>query len=239
MAPQTPGVKHIFRRVYLWEWPVRIYHWLTAAAVAVLAATGLLIGAPLAFMTTSSASGSYWFGTVRFLHFASAYLFFFALVLRVYWLFMGNRHARWSAFVPIGRFREYVRDLWGVIRTDVLQLRKPPLDFVGHNPMAATTYFAIFVLSAFQVASGFALYAPMSASWLPHLFAWVTPLMGGDAHVRLWHHAAMWGFLLFAAIHVYLVIFHDVVESRGELSSMVGGSRFVEEGEVHEAPTRG
>ena len=94
--------------------------------------------------------------------------------------------------------------------------------------MAATTYFVIFVLSAFQIATGFALYAPTSLNWLPQLFAWVSPLMGGDATVRLWHHAVMWVFLLFLGVHVYLVIFHDVVESRGELSSMVGGSRFVE-----------
>lgn len=220
--------KHIFRRVYLWEWPVRIYHWITAAAVTVLAGSGLLIGAPLAFMSTHEASAGYWFGTVRFVHFAAAYLFFFALVLRVYWLLVGNSHARWSAFIPVGRFGAYLRELWAVIRTDVLQLQKPPLDFVGHNPVAATTYLVIFVLSVFQIATGFALYAPMSGSWLPGLFAWVSPLMGGDATVRLWHHAATWAFLLFAVIHVYLVLFHDIVESRGELSSMVGGSRFVE-----------
>jgi Ni/Fe-hydrogenase 1 B-type cytochrome subunit len=115
-----------------------------------------------------------------------------------------------------------------VVRTDVLQIEKPPLDFMGHNPVAATTYFAIFVLSVCQIATGFALYAPTSLSWLPQLFAWVSPLMGGDATVRLWHHAMTWVFLLFAGVHVYLVVFHDVVESRGELSSMVGGSRFVE-----------
>ena len=222
----TPS--HIFRRVYLWEWPVRIYHWITAAAVTVLAGTGLLIGHPLALMSSGEASSSFWFGTVRFLHFSAAYLFFFALVLRLYWMFVGNRYARWSAFVPIGRFREYVTDVKKVIRTDVLQIEKPPLDFVGHNPVAATTYFVIFVLSLFQIASGFALYAPTSLSWLPQLFAWVSPFMGGDATVRLWHHAATWVFLLFLGVHVYLVIFHDVVESRGELSSMGGGSRFVE-----------
>jgi len=220
--------KHIFRRVYLWEWPVRIYHWITAAAVTVLAGSGLLIGAPVAFMSTHDASGGYWFGTVRFLHFAAAYLFFFALLLRIYWLFVGNRYARWTAFIPVGRFRAFLRDAKEVIRTDVLQIRKPPLDFVGHNPVAAMTYFFIFVLSLFQIATGFALYAPTSLSWLPQLFAWVSPLMGGDATVRLWHHAATWVFLLFLGVHVYLVIFHDVVESRGELSSMVGGSRFVE-----------
>jgi Ni/Fe-hydrogenase 1 B-type cytochrome subunit len=222
------ATKHIFRRVYLWEWPVRIYHWTTAAAVAVLAATGLLIGAPLAFLTTGEAYEHRWFGTARFLHFAAAYVFFFAFVLRVYWLFVGNRYARWSAFVPLGRLRQYAADVWSVVRTDVLQLQKPPLDFIGHNPVAATTYLVIFVLTAFQIATGFALYAPMSGSWLPSLFAWIVPLMGGDANVRVWHHAATWAFLLFAAVHVYLVLFHDVVESRGELSSMIGGSRFVE-----------
>ena len=222
----TPS--HIFRRVYLWEWPVRIYHWITAAAVTVLAGTGLLIGHPLALMSSGEASSSFWFGTVRFLHFSAAYLFFFALVLRLYWMFVGNRYARWSAFVPIGRFREYFTDVKKVIRTDVLQIEKPPLDFVGHNPVAATTYFVIFVLSLFQIGTGFALYAPTSLSWLPQLFAWVSPFMGGDATVRLWHHATMWPFLLFLGVHVYLVIFHDVVESRGELSSMVGGSRFLE-----------
>jgi Ni/Fe-hydrogenase 1 B-type cytochrome subunit len=220
--------KHIFRRVYLWEWPVRIYHWITAAAVTVLAGSGLLIGAPVAFMSTHDASGGYWFGTVRFLHFAAAYLFFFALVLRIYWLFVGNRFARWTAFVPVGRFGQFTKDTWNVIRTDVLQIKKPPLDFMGHNPVAAATYLVIFLLSVFQIATGFALYAPMSGSWLPGLFAWVSPLMGGDANVRVWHHAGTWAFLLFAVIHVYLVLFHDVVESRGELSSMVGGSRFVE-----------
>ena len=221
----TPA--HTFRRVYLWEWPVRIYHWMTAASVGVLAGTGLLIGHPLAFMSTGDASG-FWFGTVRFLHFAAAYLFFFALVLRLYWLVVGNRYARWSAFIPLGRFRQFVGDLWRVTRTDIVELDKAPLEFMGHNPLAATSYLVIFVLSLFQIATGFALYAPMSLSWMPQIFAWVTPLLGGDAGLRLWHHAGMWAMLLFALIHVYLVIFHDVVEARGEVSSMVSGSRFVE-----------
>lgn len=225
--------KHIFRRLYLWEWPVRIYHWGTALAVFVLAATGLAIGAPLALLETGEAYGNYWFGTVRFLHFAAAWVFFFMFLLRLYWFVMGNQYARWSAFVPLGRFRTYVRDLWAVIETDVLQIRKPPLDFVGHNPVAATTYLVIFLLTIFQIATGFALYAPMSHAWIPSLFAWVTPIFGTDLEVRAWHHAVMWVFIVFVAIHVYLVIFHDVVEARGELSAMVGGSRFVEHGVEH------
>ena len=37
------------------------------------------------------------------------------------------------------------------------------------------------------------------------------------------------GFYPFAAIHVYLVFYHDYVEGRGEISSMGGGWKFIEE----------
>ena len=39
----------------------------------------------------------------------------------------------------------------------------------------------------------------------------------------------MWFFILFAVIHVYLVFYHDYVEGRGEISSMGGGWKFIEE----------
>ena len=64
-------------------------------------------------------------------------------------------------------------------------------------------------------------------SALPHMFAWIVPLMGGDLRVRQWHHAMMWFFILFAIVHVYLVFYHDYIEGRGTTSSMVGGWKFV------------
>jgi Ni/Fe-hydrogenase 1 B-type cytochrome subunit len=39
----------------------------------------------------------------------------------------------------------------------------------------------------------------------------------------------MWFFILFAVVHVYLVFYHDYVEGRGEMSSMGGGWKFIEE----------
>jgi Ni/Fe-hydrogenase 1 B-type cytochrome subunit len=73
------------------------------------------------------------------------------------------------------------------------------------------------------------MYAAMSQSWLPHRFAWVVPLMGGDFAVRQWHHAMMWFFIIFAIIHVYLVFYHDYVEGRGVISSMAGGWKYIED----------
>ena len=62
----------VFDRVYIWERPVRLYHWVTVVSMLVLIATGLIVGRPPAFMTTGDASASQWFGTVRFVHFAAA-----------------------------------------------------------------------------------------------------------------------------------------------------------------------
>jgi len=218
-----------FERVYVWERPVRLYHWVTVAGMVVLIATGLLIGAPLALMSSGDASSQYWFGTVRMLHFSAGFIVTFALVLRVYWMFAGNEHATWDNFYPLTPrlLVKQVSSVWKVVEADILQIRVRPYDFVGHNALAAWSYGGIFLLTLFQVVTGFGLYAPMTTWWFPHLFAWVVPLMGGDAHVRLWHHLATWAFLVFTMIHVYLCVFHDYTEAHGEISSMISGARLV------------
>jgi Ni/Fe-hydrogenase 1 B-type cytochrome subunit len=45
----------------------------------------------------------------------------------------------------------------------------------------------------------------------------------------------MWIFILFVIVHVYLVFYHDYVEGRGEVSSMFGGWKFIEEEVFDEA----
>jgi Ni/Fe-hydrogenase 1 B-type cytochrome subunit len=217
-----------FERVYIWERPVRLYHWTTALSMVVLIATGLLIGAPPALLTSGDASASQWFGTVRFLHFAAGYVFLFALVLRIYWMFMGNQYARWNNFYPLTPTyakRQFLAVL-RVLKVDILQLQKEPDQIRGHNAMAALTYGVVFLASLFQIATGFALYAPMSDAWLPQLFAWIVPAMGGDGNVRIWHHLVTWFFIVFTLIHIYLSLFHDVVEAEGEISSMVSGTKY-------------
>jgi len=217
-----------FQRVYIWEAPVRLYHWVTVVSMVMLAATGLIIGRPPAFLTAGDASASQWFGTVRFLHFASGYVFLFAFVLRIYWMFMGNEYARWHNFYPLTPklLKRQFTHVLRVLRVDVLQLVKQPDQIKGHNAMAAITYGVVFLASAFQIATGLALYAPMSAAWLPQMFAWVVPAMGGDANVRIWHHLMTWFFIIFSGLHIYLSVFHDYVEAEGEISSMVSGSKY-------------
>jgi len=213
-----------FRRVYVWEFPVRLYHWVNALCVVVLCVTGYLIGRPLAITYSSEAYQQYWFGTVRFLHFVTAFVFFFNFLVRLYWGFVGNQYAKWSNFIP--NHRAQWREMIEVMKVDVLQTRVQGLITVGHNALAGLIYFLSFLAFLFQSLTGFALYSSMSQARLPRLFAWITPLIGGDFAVRQWHHIFMWFFIWFTLVHVYLVFYHDYIEGRGTTSSMVGGWKF-------------
>ena len=219
-----------FERVYLWERPVRLYHWVTVLSLTVLVATGLMIGNPPGLRPAVDASASFWFGWVRFLHFVASFAFVFVFVVRVYWMFAGNEYARWDNFLPLTRrgLKAHAADAVTVLKVDILQLQKQPVDFLGHNALASASYLVVFLTTIFEAVTGFGLYAAMSHSWLPQLFAWVVPLMGGDASTRQWHHAATWVFVLFAIVHIYLTLYHDWVEGHGEVSSIISGSRFVE-----------
>jgi Ni/Fe-hydrogenase 1 B-type cytochrome subunit len=215
------------REVYVWEMPVRIYHWVNMLSIVILCITGYIIGNPPAFISGTEASLNYWFGTVRFVHFVCAFVFFFNFIFRLYWGFAGNEFARWYNFIPLKRCQW--KEMLDVIRVDVLQLTHKKIDSIGHNSLASLVYFVTFLLFLLQCITGFGMYAAMSKSFLPKLFAWVVPLLGGDIHVRQVHHVLMWGFILFAIVHVYLVFYHDYIERRGVTSSMIGGWKFIEE----------
>lgn len=214
------------KRIYVWELPVRFYHWINALCITALIITGYIIGNPPALQSSSEAYMGYWFGTVRFIHFVAAFIFFFNFIFRLYWGFAGNNFAKWNQFIPHTKkqFNEIIR----VLKIDVLQGNGKEILSYGHNALAGLTYFLTFLVFLFQAITGFGMYAAMSNSWFPHLFAWIVPLMGGDFAVRQWHHMMMWFFIIFSLIHVYLVFYHDYVEGRGVISSMAGGWKFVE-----------
>lgn len=213
-----------YRRIYVWEMPVRIYHWINGICVLILIVTGYLIAKPLGLFYSHEAYQQYVFGTVRFVHFVAAFVYFFNFLVRCYWGFVGNRYSRWSTFIPFSR--AHWAEIKEVLKVDILQTDIKGKISIGHNALAGMIYFLSFLVFLFQALTGFALYSAMSSSFFPQLFSWILPLMNGDFAVRQWHHAMMWFFIVFAFIHVYLVFYHDYVEGRGTTSSMVGGWKF-------------
>lgn len=234
MSTQSTGVRDIFRangsapveyrRVYVWEMPVRAYHWINAIALTALCITGFLIGHPVRIAYASEAYQQYWFGWVRFIHFASAWVYVFNFLARLYWGFVGNKYARWTNFFPLTKKQQ--QEIADVVKTDVLQVKMHGEISTGHNSLAALIYFFTFLVFVFQTITGFALYSSMSESWIPRMFKWVVPLMGGDMGVRFWHHTLLWFFVTFVIVHIYLAFYHDYIEGRGTVSSIIGGWKF-------------
>lgn len=221
---------HDYQRVYVWEQPVRWFHWINFLCVVVLGVSGYLISHPPAFMSAGEASSGFWFGKVRFVHFATAYVFLANFLFRLYWASAGNKYTHWRNFFPVSK--QQLRQVLAVLKVDVMQSSDQPVHTLGHNALAYFTYMGTGLLTLFQVTSGFALYAPMSGFWFPHLFDWVVPLFGSEQNLRQFHYVVLWFFVVFTLVHIYLVFYHDYVEGHGVLSSMVGGWKFMETADI-------
>ena len=76
------------KSVYVYEAPVRLWHWINAASITVLALTGYFIGKPLPTMP-GEASANYLMGYIRFAHFTAGYLLAVGLIGRAYWALVG------------------------------------------------------------------------------------------------------------------------------------------------------
>ncbi len=228
-----------FKRVMVWELPVRFFHWVNVLSITVLTVTGFIIANPPALHSSAEATNLHLFGIVRFIHFGAAYIFFFNMILRIYWSFVGNQFASWRTFWPFSK--KMWNNFWHVLKIDILLLNEDHPDVknisIGHNSVAAFSYLALFLIALTSIFTGFALYADTSGWWLPKLFSWVTPMFGGDFMVRTIHHISMWGFILFTLVHVYLVFYHDWLEGRGEVSSMFSGYKFVRDDRIKK-PTK-
>jgi len=89
--------------------------------------------------------------------------------------------------------------------------------------------FLMFVLgSIFMIFSGLALYGEGTgmASWQFRWFtSWLQPLIGDSQALHTWHHFGMWYLIIFAIIHVYLVIREDIFLHETVISTMINGWR--------------
>ena len=219
-----------YERIYVWQWPIRLFHWTIVASITTLFVTGLLIANPI-LTATGEASNVFVHARVRQVHFIAGFVFAIAYLWRACWLVLGNRFAR-TGFPFVWRarwWRDLARQAWDYLRFD---FGTPHL---GHNALGGLSY-TLFVagLGLFQVVTGFALFAESDpGGFLDDVFGWAIPMLGGSARTHMWHHLAAWGFAIFAILHVYIVMLDARQYRNGLLISMITGHKFrrVREGE--------
>lgn len=222
----TPSREHRqdLVRVYVWELPVRVTHWLIFLSIMVQAVTGIYIGHPF-IIVAGAARDHFVMGWMRTIHSYTAIVFTLSVLSRIAWMFMGNRYSRWSEFIPVARKR--LGGLWGTFRWYVFTRRNPP-PFVGHNPLAGLTYVAVFGLYLLMIATGLAMYSGKAPVGSPmRLFGFLVPLLGGLQSARLLHHIIMWLLLGFMVHHIYSAVLMSIAESNATMESIFSGTKFV------------
>jgi Ni/Fe-hydrogenase b-type cytochrome subunit len=232
-AGAAAGARGGSRWVYLWHWPIRAMHWLAAGSIVALIATGFYIGRPY-FMTGGEASDHFLMGRMRFVHFVAAAVLVGTAVVRVYWLFAGNRYERWTALFPVTP--KSIRGLFQMVGYYLMLPGARHPRYLGHNPLQQLSYTGIYVAAALAVVTGFALYAQAEpGGFIWRLTAWWLPFFpGGLRGVRLVHHVLTWVFLIFIPLHVYLALRADVMDREGTASSILSGGRWVPAGQRFE-----
>ncbi|EHR70048.1 Ni/Fe-hydrogenase, b-type cytochrome subunit [Burkholderiales bacterium JOSHI_001] len=213
------------RSVYVYQVPVRIWHWTNALAIVVLAVTGWLIASPLP-TPVGEASDHYMMGYIRFTHFAAGYVLAIGLLGRTYWAMVGNIYAKELYWVPLFQL-EYWKDVWAMMKWYAFASPRPS-QYIGHNPLARFAMFFLFLApTTMMVLTGFALYAEgqQAGSWFEGIFGWVIPLFGQSQDVHTWHHLGMWGLLCFVLVHVYAAVREEILGRSSMVSTMLSGWR--------------
>ena len=128
-------------KILVWDWPVRLGHWLMVGGFA------------LAWLTGDSE-------TFRLVHVIAGATVLAVAAFRLPWGFIGSRYARFVDFVrgPVA-VKDYVLSL----------LRLQPAHHVGHNPAGGWAIVLLLGLGILTGLAGWATYNDLGGHWLEEL----------------------------------------------------------------------
>jgi Ni/Fe-hydrogenase b-type cytochrome subunit len=191
---------------------VRITHWIAALAIVVMVGSGLQIfnaypafhrkgDGPFPLWPFEGRAAPHWatFGGWlaggRMWHFAMMWVLVTdGLIYLAYVYLRGG----WRDLVPR---RGDIRDAWQMIKFYTFLRKDHPLQG-KHNALQKSAYFTLPILAALIVASGVAIWKPVTLGWL-------TALFGGYVWARWWHFVLMLAVVVLATVHVFMVLTVD------------------------------
>lgn len=228
----------------VWDAPTRLFHWTNFVCFLALAAIGtvILYSKPLGI----SSDGKVLLKTI---HVWFGYIFTVNLVLRIAWMFVGNRYARWFALLPFrkGYWTEFLAYLRGFSCSDV----RP---YLGHNPVARVIVFLLIIMLVIQALTGLVLagtdiYYPPFGHWIA---AWIAA-PGSDpssivpydktgvdpvsweamrsfrSPVLTVHYWGFYALLVAVIIHIAGVVTVELRERNSIVSAMIAGRKVLDQ----------
>ncbi len=218
---------------------MRLNHWVVAFSMIGAIATGFYIGHPY-YQTfiADPAVTKYVMAWNRWIHFMIAIIFDVSSIVIAYMYFFSRFEKPYKKIIPNGKnIKEFVEVLLNLITLN----RRKNFDST-HADSFNTVFFLVFhLMLAWMLLTGLQLYVHGLASglssignwwpWMLHLVTdWTIPVTGGTLmDVRISHHYTMWAIIVWIAFHIYYQVWRTIFWKEGDISIVVGGSKFVKE----------
>lgn len=228
-----PGYTQIKRR----SGALRIIHWVNVVAMIVAIATGLYISHP--YYQTFMADGAvdkYVMAWNRWGHFIVAIIFDVTAIVIGYLTFFSRLEQPWKKAIPnkanLIEFAEVFINL-------VTLNRRKKFDSTYNDSFNVIFFFIFHFLLIWMLLTGLQLYVvglgsglSSIGSWWPSMLHFVTdwtiPVTGGTImDVRISHHYTMWLLIVWVVFHIYYQVWRTVFWKEGDISIIVGGSKYV------------
>jgi len=210
------------KRIYVWQIPIRLFHWINAICISILFTTGLYIGNPIVGVH-GEAAVNFLMGNIRYLHFATAMIFTANMLFRFYWFFAGNEYSK----LTFWRL-SFWQNFYAASRYYIFLTKKHPSN-IGHNSIGQLFYLLfIWIIGITMIITGMAMRAGEAPQGvLNWIFGWVVPTFDGEYNIRILHHSLAWGYAFFIIGHLYMVFRQDMLEKDGTVSSIINGYKFI------------
>ncbi len=208
------------RFVYVWEVPVRLTHWVNFFCIIILSVTGYYIHNPF-IHAHDIINTPYVMGTIRYIHYLTGVVFSVSVLLRIWWMIVGNKYANlmyfFKIFTPSGmsKFFDYLKYY--------MFIGKKTPHVLGHNPVALMAYVVLFCLFIYQIVSGLTLWGLADPNG--QLYAstlWLRNIMHIQ-WIRFFHYLVMFLIFGFVINHLYSAVLMDFKTQSGEISSIFTG----------------
>ena len=214
--------------LYVWQYPLRFFHWGMVLSIVVLSFTGYYIHDPF---IVDQVRYPFLMGWFRFVHETFGMIFIALFLFRIALFFQGNRWVGWRQYVPLhaSQWKEMVN-----VMKFYAFITPKPVSKIGHNAMAAFSYLGIYSLVLIEIVTGLVLYNRLRPSAvLALLVGWIPGIINVQ-NLRLIHFFLMFLLISFAFLHVHLSMLISRVEKRGLMDSIFIGYKVIPEKELAE-----
>ncbi|PAF52601.1 Ni/Fe-hydrogenase, b-type cytochrome subunit [Helicobacter sp. 13S00477-4] len=204
----------------------RIFHWIRAFSIFGLIFTGFYIAYPFLQPDSNPNPTNFLQAYIRSWHLFLGFALIGVSIFRLY-LFIFDRDSKperisfaqcLSIKIWIDQIKTY---LW---------IGKHPHIKGAYNPLQFVTYFALAILVLIISLTGIVLYYNVYHNGLGAIlqtsFKWFEVMCGGLPNIRLIHHIATWGFIIFIPVHIYMVIWNSIKYPNGGADAMISGLRY-------------